>query len=374
MARADKQGGLPGEQSPKSPGPPKGQRRGSTVGRLGLSAGRLVMRPTRAVAGEMLEPAAEAAVDRAFAGPLPEVIARSLVEHHVIERVVREVLSSAAFDAAVDAALQGDSGEGLVERVLASPRTERILGEAIESKLTAQLADRMLQSPEFEEILKRTMSSPAVRNAIAEQTMTIGDEMIASAREATIDLDTKLERAPRRLVRKQAREPVASGVPSAPNGGFATRGVALTIDAALAQLVYLIGAAMAALIASLAGGIHPGWVAVTLAGAGWVIVQVAYFAGSWAASGRTLGMHLLGLRVRGPDGRKPGLLRSLVRLVGLWLAITLAFLGFLPALIDDRRRALQDFLSGTEVVYDERTTAGGGRAASHDPAALLDES
>jgi uncharacterized RDD family membrane protein YckC len=45
-----------------------------------------------------------------------------------------------------------------------------------------------------------------------------------------------------------------------------------------------------------------------------------------------------------------------VRLVGLWLAIAIAFLGFLPVLVDDRRRALQDFLSGTEVVYDERTT------------------
>ena len=44
-----------------------------------------------------------------------------------------------------------------------------------------------------------------------------------------------------------------------------------------------------------------------------------------------------------------------MRLVGLWLAIALAFLGFLPVLVDDRRRALQDFLSGTEVVYDERT-------------------
>ena len=72
-----------------------------------MSAGRLVMRPTRAVAGEMLEPVAEAAVDRAFAGPLPEAIARSLIEHHVIERVVRKVLVSADFDAAVDSALTG---------------------------------------------------------------------------------------------------------------------------------------------------------------------------------------------------------------------------------------------------------------------------
>jgi uncharacterized RDD family membrane protein YckC len=314
------------------------------------------MRPTRAIAGEVLEPVAEAAVDRAFAGPLPEAIARSLVEHHVVERVVREVLASAEFDSAVDAAIKGDGGGSLVERVLASPHTERILGEAIESNLTAQLTERMLKSPEFEEILKRTMSSPAVRDAIAQQTLTIGDEMIGSIRETAIDLDTKLERAPRRLFRRTARGPVANSLPSAPNGGFATRGVALTLDALLAQLVYLIGAAMVALIVSLVGEIHPSWIEGALAAAGWIVVQVAYFAGSWAAAGRTPGMHLLGLRVQGPNGRKPGLLRSVVRLAGLWLAIALAFLGFLPVLVDDRRRALQDFLASTEVVYDERTT------------------
>jgi uncharacterized RDD family membrane protein YckC len=149
---------------------------------------------------------------------------------------------------------------------------------------------------------------------------------------------------------------VPDGQPSAPDGGFATRGVALTIDALLAQLIYLTAAGMATLIASLAGGIHPHWLLDALAATGWVIVQIAYFVGGWAAAGRTPGMHLLGLRVQGPNGRRPGVLRSLVRLVGLWIAIAIALLGFLPALVDDRRRALQDFLAGTEVVYDARMT------------------
>jgi uncharacterized RDD family membrane protein YckC len=42
-----------------------------------------------------------------------------------------------------------------------------------------------------------------------------------------------------------------------------------------------------------------------------------------------------------------------VRLLGLIVAILLLFTGFLPVLIDDRRRALQDFLAGTVVVYDD---------------------
>jgi hypothetical protein len=36
------------------------------------------------------------------------------------------------------------------------------------------------------------------------------------------------------------------------------------------------------------------------------------------------------------------------------VAIAVAFLGFVPVLVDDRRRALQDFLAGTTVLYDER--------------------
>ena len=46
------------------------------------------------------------------------------------------------------------------------------------------------------------------------------------------------------------------------------------------------------------------------------------------------------------------MLRSFVRFVGLILAIVPLFAGFLPVLVDGRRRALQDFLSGT-VVLDE---------------------
>jgi uncharacterized RDD family membrane protein YckC len=54
--------------------------------------------------------------------------------------------------------------------------------------------------------------------------------------------------------------------------------------------------------------------------------------------------------VCGPGGRRPGLGRSLARLVGLALAIVPLFAGFLPVLFDRRRRGLQDLLAGTVVV------------------------
>ena len=66
--------------------------------------------------------------------------------------------------------------------------------------------------------------------------------------------------------------------------------------------------------------------------------------------GLTPGMRVMSLRLATGDGDPPGFARSLLRLLGLLLAIIPMFLGFLPALVDDRRRALQDFMAGTAVV------------------------
>lgn len=52
-------------------------------------------------------------------------------------------------------------------------------------------------------------------------------------------------------------------------------------------------------------------------------------------------------------GRRLTVGRAVVRTIGLGLAIVPLFLGFLPALVDRRRRALPDYLAGTVVVYDD---------------------
>jgi hypothetical protein len=43
--------------------------------------------------------------------------------------------------------------------------------------------------------------------------------------------------------------------------------------------------------------------------------------------------------------------RALIRLGGLVLAIIPLFAGFLPVFVDERRRALQDFLARTVVIH-----------------------
>src|SRR5262249_26101536 len=90
----------------------------------------------------------------------------------------------------------------------------------------------------------------------------------------------------------------------------------------------------------------------SIAGVAWLAVVTTYFVGFWSNTGQTPGMRLLGLRVVTREGRPPSTSRSLLRLVGLGLAIAPMLLGFLPVFFDSSRRALQDFLAGTLVVYD----------------------
>jgi uncharacterized RDD family membrane protein YckC len=140
-----------------------------------------------------------------------------------------------------------------------------------------------------------------------------------------------------------------------PYAGLATRAVALAVDAAIAQAIVFTGGAILALVASLASDVQlESTVARAVAGAAWALIVGGYFVLFWSTAGQTPGMRLMKLRVVTRGGVHPGVGRSCVRLVGLVLAIVPLFAGFLPVLIDDRRRALQDFLAGTVVLYADR--------------------
>jgi uncharacterized RDD family membrane protein YckC len=356
------------------------------TGRIGASTGRFVLVPARAVgrsaiaapfrdraeglaetgriagvdarrrlemvAEEVLAtPEAEQVVDGVFAGALPEAIARSLVEHRVVERVVVEALASAELEAE---GLSARESERVVAQVLASPALERALADALESRITLDFTERLLDSPAFRLALLNVLSSPEVRAALTGQSKSLADEIASGLRHRVYRLDDTAERGPRRLFHRRPRAEVAAAgeASSVAYGGFATRGVALTVDAALAAIIFLTGSAVVGLVGSLVW--HPHWQASVVAGllavAG-LLVNILYFAGFWSTAGQTPGMRLMHLRVVDASGSPPGLGRSLVRLVGLTLAILLLFTGFLPALVDDRRRALQDFLASTLVLY-----------------------
>jgi uncharacterized RDD family membrane protein YckC len=138
-----------------------------------------------------------------------------------------------------------------------------------------------------------------------------------------------------------------------PYAGIATRAVALAIDAAIAQAIVFVIGAVCALVASLVGNnIDLNRLGAILAAVAWAVIFGFYFVVFWSTTGQTPGMRMMGLRVIDRRGAHPGLIRSSIRLVGLALAIIPLGAGFLPVLVDDRRRALQDFLAGTTVIYD----------------------
>ena len=76
-----------------------------------------------------------------------------------------------------------------------------------------------------------------------------------------------------------------------------------------------------------------------------------YFGYSWAASGRTFGMAVLGVRVVRADGHGLDPWRGVVRALVFPLSFLFFGLGFLGILVQREHRALHDLIAGTAVVY-----------------------
>jgi len=314
--------------------------------------GRLALRPVRAVAQAgrgALTDEAERALDGVMAGPLPEAVGRSLVEHRVVERFATEVLEARAADAPTStSAVDGERVEQLLREALESPELERMLTEAIHSRLTAELADEITQSPAFKRALANVMTSPEVRRAFEQQTAGLGADVAAASRKHARRADDSVEKK----VRGWLRRPRADASP-VPYAGVGTRGVGLATDAIVVAFLFVVGGALIGLVASLFGGLRPTWLAGLLAAVGWSLAVAVYFVGFWSTVGQTPGMHAMRVRVVSASGEAPSGWRSLLRLVGLALSVSLFFTGFLPALVDARRQALPDFMADTTVVYDD---------------------
>jgi uncharacterized RDD family membrane protein YckC len=296
---------------------------------LADAAGRAALFPARAAARVWRGPLEEAVdevlsapeiarvLDRALAGSLPEEIARSLVRHRVLERIADELAASGELERIVTAAL-------------ATPRT-------------LELTDRVLASDETQRVLRHVASSPELRDAIARQTAGLAEEVVGGVRASAVRLDDRAEHVVRRPPRTM--RPVY--------GGIATRAIALAADAALVIVAFMSIVGVAALVASLVGGLRPAWLVGALLASGGLLVAGTYFVLFWSAAGQTPGMRLLRVRVFGPEGQPPSVGRSLVRLVGLLLSIVPLFAGFVPVLFTEQRRGLADFLAGTVVLYED---------------------
>ena len=77
-----------------------------------------------------------------------------------------------------------------------------------------------------------------------------------------------------------------------------------------------------------------------------------YFAYQWAVSGKTLGMAVFGVQVVTVEGGPITARQAVVRTLGLALCFLTLGIGFLGIIYQRQRRALDDFVADTAVVYD----------------------
>jgi uncharacterized RDD family membrane protein YckC len=79
--------------------------------------------------------------------------------------------------------------------------------------------------------------------------------------------------------------------------------------------------------------------------------EFIYFSYQWAVSGKTLGMAILGIQVVTQEGGPIGIRQAVMRTLGLALTLLTLGIGFLGIVYQRERRALDDFIADTAVVY-----------------------
>jgi uncharacterized RDD family membrane protein YckC len=134
--------------------------------------------------------------------------------------------------------------------------------------------------------------------------------------------------------------------------GLVTRGIAFAIDAGVINVIAILVTAAVTLVVSVLA--VPDWldtVLVAVGGALFLAWSVGYFVVFWSTTGQTPGSRLMRIRVcRADDGTVLRPARAFQRVVWLTLAAIPLLAGFVPILLDDRRRGLHDMLAGTVVV------------------------
>ena len=134
--------------------------------------------------------------------------------------------------------------------------------------------------------------------------------------------------------------------------GSVSRFLAYVADLLASSGLFVLGLGAASLVAQVVTGHSVDWngtnILVAIIFVAW---QFFYFGYSWAASGQTFGMAVLGVRVVRADGAGLDPWRGVVRALVFPLSFLLCGLGFLGIIVQREHRALHDLIAGTAVIY-----------------------
>ena len=134
--------------------------------------------------------------------------------------------------------------------------------------------------------------------------------------------------------------------------GAVSRFLAYLVDLVVSTAVFAIGLEITSLGVEIFTGHTIHWdrsnIVVAIIFGCW---QFFYFGYSWAASGRSFGMAVLGVRVVAADGASLEPWRGFLRALVFPLSFLFGGLGFLGILVGRRHRALHDLIAGSAVIY-----------------------
>lgn len=304
-----------------------------TAARLAVSLTRLALLPLRVVGKTPVAGAfgQSAVTELASTGRAARVDGRAQMTS-----TARSALAAPEMEVLIEDALAGPLPDAVVRGAFADSVQRRIAAE-LDDEAVVVVIERVVDTNAFKVALERTLTSPAIRAALSQQSVTFADELAAQARRRLARLDSLVGR-------------FVVAAPAA-YAGIVSRSAAFVADLVFAQLVFLVGAGVVALIGSLIGGFGPSWGWRGAAAGGWLVALGVYLVFFWSLAGQTPGMRIVGLRVT-HAGRTPGIARSVVRYIALLASTIPLLLGLAPILFDRRRRGLHDFVAGTTVLVD----------------------
>lgn len=330
-------------------------------------------------AGKRMTDPAESLAQR-VAERVVDLLVRALDVNAVIQRVdPNAVLDQVDTDeflrrVGVNALLDRVDVNALLDRVDVAALLERAdINDILQRVDVGALLDRV----DVNDLVSRIDMDALVKQTdlgavIATSSGGVASEALDAARSQAVGLDQFIDRWLGRLLRRKHPRPPAppagleAGAPVTARtrqaagwvtsqghyAGSVSRFLAFVIDAAASAGLFALGLAATSFAAQVVTGHSVTWsrshIGVAIIFAAW---QFCYFGYSWAASGKTFGMAVLGVRVVRADGAIADAWRGAVRAVVFPLSFLFFGLGFAGILVQRERRALHDLIAGTAVVY-----------------------